>query len=143
MNQTWRLRVRTAEAAARLVWARALIELIPFSWWRRWLGSCAPNGPSPPTAPAPADPVEARRLARHVDRAAARLSFPVKCLPRAIALAGMLRRRRVSYALVLAARPLKQRTGHDDLHAWVDVCGEVVIGDLPGPWLRVLVLTFR
>lgn len=79
----------------------------------------------------------ARRLARHVDRAARRLTLPVKCLPRAMALSIMLRRRAIPHRLVIGARPAVLRTGTDDLHAWIEVGGAIIIGELPGPWLNV------
>jgi len=26
----------------------------------------------------------------------------------------------------------------DDLHAWVEVAGKTILGDLPGPWVETL-----
>ena len=80
----------------------------------------------------------ARRLAGHVERAAQRLPFETKCLPRAMALSWLLRRRRLGHCVVIAVRPPELRDGDHGLHAWVEVDGETVIGDLPGPWLETL-----
>jgi hypothetical protein len=63
---------------------------------------------------------------------------PVKCLPRAMALSWMLRRRRIGHAAVIAVRPNGLRRSPDDLHAWIEVAGLRVMGDLPGPWIETL-----
>ena len=133
----WRLRARTAEAAAALALARLMVARVPFHRWRNRLG--APAAPAEWAEPS-ALAADARRLARHVERAAGRLPFETKCLPRAIALAWMLRRRQIGYRLVIAVRPSVLRSGEDDLHAWVEAGGSVVIGDLPGPWAPILII---
>lgn len=81
---------------------------------------------------------ESRRLAAHVDGAARRAPFQTKCLPRAMALSWMLRARKIDHAVVFAVRPEAERGSADQLHAWVEVAGETVIGDLPGPWVETL-----
>lgn len=129
-ERTWRLRGRTLEAMALLCAARLLIGLVPFRRWRRALGwagaeAAQPGGPRPAV------------LARHVERAASRLPFEAKCLPRAMALSWMLRRRKIGHAIVLAARPASRRDAGDDLHSWVEKEGRVLIGELPGPWIEV------
>lgn len=126
----WRLRARTVEAMAGLAAARAVIAFAPLERWHGHLGLAG--------AASEAELAEAQRLARHVDRAAGRLPFASKCLPRAIALSRMLRRRRISHRMMLAARPVETRTGNDDLHAWVEVGKTIVIGNLAGPWLVLL-----
>ena len=83
---------------------------------------------------------EAVRLASHVERAGLRLPLEFKCLPRAMALSWMLKRRGLPHSLTIAARPKAARGGADDLHAWIEVDGRIVLGDLPGPWLTVLTL---
>ncbi len=81
---------------------------------------------------------EVRRLAASVDRAATWLPFTTKCLPRAVALSWILKREQVAHTLIIAVRPERLRGLHDDLHAWVEIGGVKVIGDLPGPWLETL-----
>lgn len=128
--ETWRLRGRTLEAIALLLAARAAIALTPLERWRKHLGL---EGSDSETCPA-----EARRLARHVERAAGYIPFEAKCLPRAMALSRMLRRRKIPHRLAIAARPASARGGNDDLHARVEVGSTIVIGNLPGPWLVLL-----
>jgi hypothetical protein len=81
---------------------------------------------------------DSRRFATHVDRAATLLPFQTKCLPRAMALSWMLRRERIQHALVIAVRPAELRDAADGLHAWVEVDGAKIIGELPGPWVETL-----
>jgi Transglutaminase-like superfamily len=130
--ESWRLRLRTLEAMVWLVLARLLIALVPLPRWQQHFGLGGDDRPG--------DAAAARRCARHVDRAAGRLPLECKCLPRAMALSRILRRRKVSHRLTIAVRPLAERSGGDDLHAWVDVGGETVIGDLPGLWATLFTL---
>lgn len=81
---------------------------------------------------------EANRIARQVEWAAERLPFTSKCLPRAIALSWVLRRKRIGHAVVIAARPEHMRQAGDVLHAWVEVSGAKILGELPGPWVETL-----
>ena len=113
---------------ALLCWARLLIARVPLKRWRDTLGDSAGRESS----------TEARRLARQVERAATRLPFETKCLARAMALSWLLRRRHLRHTVVFAVRPPSQRDSADALHAWVEIEGETIIGDLPGPWLEAL-----
>lgn len=123
------MRARTAEAAVRLVAARLRVARGGFGHWRDRLGLAGQ---------AAGDQLaEAHRLARHVDRAAGRLPIKLLCLPRAMALSAMLRRRALPHEVVIAARPRGARGGEDDLHAWVECGGETVLGALPGPWAEL------
>ena len=125
----WRMRRITVRAMAWLCLARLLVGLVPFRLWRGSLGWTGPAEPENPVAV---------RLARHVERAAGRLPFKVLCLPRAMALSWMLRRARIRNAVVVAIRPPHEREGDDSLHAWVEVSGTRILGDLPGPWHETL-----
>ncbi|MFM5918265.1 MAG: lasso peptide biosynthesis B2 protein [Novosphingobium sp.] len=129
--EPWAARLRTLRAMALLLWARALITFAPFRLWRRGLGQRMEGGSA-------VDAAQVRRLAAQVERAALRLPLAAKCLPRAMALSWLLRWSNIPHRLVLAVRPPAQRGGADDLHAWVEVEGRIVLGDLPGPWLRLL-----
>ena len=117
---------------ARLIAARGVVALMPLE---RWHGRFGLTGPVTPAALA-----EARRLAAHVRRGAGRLPLASKCLPQALALSRMLRRRRIAHHLIIAARPDAARTGKDDLHAWIEVDTAIVLGDLPGPWMPLFSL---
>lgn len=128
----WAARAETVEAMARLVHARLLIALLPFGRWRHRLGAPVTD----PTRRCPV-PAEARRLARVIDRGTMRLPLHLKCLPRAMALQAMLRRRGCESQLVIAVLPGSLRGGIDDLHAWVELGGEILIGASEEPY-RVL-----
>ncbi|MBW8784797.1 MAG: lasso peptide biosynthesis B2 protein [Novosphingobium sp.] len=122
---------------ALLCVARLLVALVPLRLWRGSIGRLDGAGQSLAT---PHRVAAARRLAVHVERAAGRLPFATKCLPRAMALAWLLRKRRWPYVLRIAVRPQLARDGSDDLHAWVECGGRIVIGELPGPWSMLLSL---
>jgi hypothetical protein len=130
-REFWRPKLRTAAAAARLCWAQLLVRSIPFQRWQGSLGYSA-------TSDQLADSVEARRLAADVEWAAKRLPFATKCLPRAMALSWMLRRRQIGHATVIAVRPDQLRQSPDALHAWVEVNRERIFGNLPGQWIETL-----
>lgn len=133
MTEKWRSRLRTAEAMVALSAARLLIETVPFNRWRDLLGSTAGEADQ-----LPAMKERAQRLAAHVEWAATKLPFATKCLPRAMALSWMLRRQRLAHAMVLAVRPADRRQSPDALHAWVELDGQKIMGDLPGPWIEFL-----
>lgn len=130
MSETWRLRLRTLEAMSGLTCARLLIAWVPLERWRHRLGVTGQTGVD--------QLADARRLAAHVARASGRVPFRAKCLPQALALSWMLRKRDIAHDLVIAARPAGTRHGDDDLHAWVEAGETVVLGELPGPWVEVL-----
>jgi Transglutaminase-like superfamily len=122
----WRLLV--AEALGWLVLARLLVAGPRLGRWRRWLG---PVAHEPLTArPDAAD----HRLAAAVQRAAARLPGGAKCLPQAMALHWMLRRRSRPSQLVIATLPGAERGRLDSLHAWIEAGGEILIGGLDLPF---------
>lgn len=131
-SSPWRLRARTLEAMAGLAAARVVIALVPLARWRDRFGL---GGPSNADAL-----VEARKLAAHVRRGAGRLPIASKCLPQALALSWMLRRRRITHRLTIAARPTEARGAGDDLHAWIELDGVIVLGELPGPWLALFIV---
>ena len=134
------------EAALFLLLARLLVVHVPMRHWRRWLVTAegpAPAGGPPadshsagnPEGPAPAGAHLActppqrlpRRVARIVRRVAPHVPFPAVCLPQAMALQWMLRRRGVASRLFFGARRKAQGAGLD-FHAWLTVGGECVIG---------------
>lgn len=130
------MRRATARALATLIVARLAAALVPFAWLRDRLGHAG--------AADPAQLAAARRLAAHVDRAAWRLGGLTRCLHRATALSWQLQRRGIAHTVVIAARPAGQRgQDGDDLHAWVDCAGAVILGELPGPWLELARLPLR
>jgi hypothetical protein len=122
--------MRTLNAIVLLCPAWFLVHYVPLDRWRKSLGFAGTSSSE--------QAIEARRLAAHVERAGSLLPFPTKCLPRAIAFSWMLRRRRIGHAIVVAVRPAPLRDAPDGLHAWVDVGGEKILGELPGPWVETL-----
>lgn len=129
----WRWRLLVGEAMLRLSLARMLVRLVPLRWWGHWLGRAAPHQ----AGQGEADPA-AWRLARAVLRGAARLPFETKCLPRAIALHTMLRRNNLESRMVIAVLDPRRRGDLEDLHAWVESKGEIVIGALDFPFHPVV-----
>lgn len=119
--------LRTGRAMALLALAGLLVALVPFERWRGSLG-----------LPGDGRVEDAKRHAADVDWAARRLPMRPKCLPRAMALSWLLRRRGIGHAVVMAVRPPGLRAEPDALHAWVEAGGERVLGDLPGPWVETL-----
>ena len=123
----------TLRAMVHLVAAMALVTLVPFRLWRGTLDGLAADG----TALAGDGDRAARQYAAHVARAVSRLPMPVKCLPQAIALSRMLTRAGLAHGVVFAARPAGHARPGSALHAWVEREGVIIIGDLPGPWIRI------
>lgn len=126
MPERWQGWLLTGEAMIELSLARLIIVAVPLRHWGRWFGQRHRSGQSRSS--------DVRILARHLQRAAQRLPFESKCLPRAMALGRMLGRRGIAHHMVIGARPAQQRKGTDDLHAWIEVDGTVILGELPGPW---------
>jgi len=131
-----RAQMRTVRAGALLCLAGLLVAGVPFRVWRCGLGpeeQCDEQ----------LDLAIVRRLAAHVERAAGRLPFTVKCLPQAMALSWQLRRRGAAHRVVFALRPPGQRQAADMLHAWIEYRDRIILGELPGLWVRVLELPER
>ena len=126
-NGPWRARGATLEAMVWLMCARCLIAWVPFGRWRPWLGKPVGAEPGDPLLRLD-DNLAGRRLARAVARAAGRLPGESRCLPRAMALQWMLRRRGLGSVLHIGVLPGNARGSLDDLHAWVTRLGEVLIG---------------
>lgn len=134
----WASRALTGEALVSILVAKLLVQGVRFSAWRDTLGR-----PACPTEFAVVQrdlPPAAHRCAAAVERAAARLPGKARCLPQAMALQWMLRRRKFAPRLVLGVIGGQQRGGIDDLHAWVALDGAVLIGETQMPYHPVLTL---
>ena len=110
------------EAAVTLTVASMRLRWRPQSETSGLLGN--PRPPAPPSAPAAGASSEAIRIGRAVERMAAVLPWHPVCLPRAVAVASMLRRRGIechAHLGVTGDRP-------PEAHAWVTVGGVVVQG---------------
>lgn len=129
-------RLETLEAMAFLTFARLLIACVRFDRWRAALGRQS-DTPLQSTA----DRLDFH-LARVTDRAAGHLPFTCLCLPRAMALHWLLWRRRRPSELVIATLPEARRGAPDDLHAWVEKGGKILIGNTNLPYQPIIRLVF-
>jgi hypothetical protein len=129
-----RHRRRVAEAAALLLAARSLITFVPFEKWRGLLGQRL-DGPDGANG---SDPALLKPLLDAHKRALARLPFEFDCLPSAMALHWMLRRRGIASVLSIGALPKQGRGSIDDLHAWVSVNGTIRLGERPQTYITLL-----
>lgn len=114
---------------AWLALARLAVGLVPFRLWRRLLGRIVTGSARPCT-----DPRLATRLAASVERGAMRLPFHTKCLPRALALHAMMRRRGLPALLVIGVLDNQRRGALEDLHAWVETDDGILIGAIAEPF---------
>lgn len=141
--RTNRSRLQVLRAAAFIVVARLLVRFVPLHAWRSTVGEVVPatatgsaadssgDGETPDARVLhnsdPAKLAQARWLGRCVDRAARYLPGISRCLPRAVALHWMLRLRGIPAQTVIAFK-IEDRSGADAYHAWVELNGEMVIG---------------
>lgn len=148
-----RARLRTLEAMALAIVARALVRFVPLARWKHLLGESqsAPPGASGPSGPplnAGVNPsaqkvaqngtdLAVRQCVAAVRRAALRLPATL-CLPQAMALHWMLARRGIESIVTIGFLPVSQRGTRDDLHAWVDWQGITVLGDSGGTHASLL-----
>jgi hypothetical protein len=109
-----------------------VVATLPFNWWRDTLGGKLGMGTADNAV------ADALRFAAHVEWAARLLPFSTKCLPRAMALSWILRSRGIPHCVTFAVRPAAQRGPGDPLHAWVEIAGATILGELPGPWVETL-----
>lgn len=127
------------EAALALLRARWL-TLGPAARFTRALGRLQPDrearpGANPVPQPGPAAAAalaEARRVSAMVDAVARHLPLRALCLEQAIAIRAMLARRGVPVVVTLGvARTAGGRRSADRAaHAWVDVAGQTVAGEV-------------
>jgi hypothetical protein len=110
------------EAAITLTIASVRLHWRPQSEISALLGSARPASPSSATSAVASS--EAIQIGRAVERVAAVLPWHPVCLPRAVAAASMLRRRRIDCRAHLGVRGDKP----PEAHAWVTVGGVVVQG---------------
>ena len=124
-GQRW----QTVQAAVLLAFADALVRFVPFSTWKRTLGVVEKDGALSSTGDEATDRIaDARALARRVERAARRMPWQAKCLPKAVALQWQLRRAGIPSRLVIAIHR-QERSGRHAYHAWIEIGGAMVIGE--------------
>lgn len=130
----WRWRCLVGEAMLRLSLARLLIAAVPLRLWLRMLGEPVKSGSGVGEADA-----ETRLIASAINRGANRLPFATKCLPRAVALHAMLSLRHKPSRLVIAVLDRSKLDAAEELHAWVESRGEIVIGKLDFPFHPIVI----
>lgn len=114
---TARERILYAEAMLFLLWAEALVYLVPVRHWRASLTGSPEGGASLALL---------RDIKRAVERAARHAPMPAKCLSQALAAAWMLRRRGVAGTIKLGAA--RGPEGALAFHAWLTVGPHIVTG---------------
>jgi len=117
--------------------AKGLVAWVPFAFWRASLGEVVERPAAMAGTPGP----RLRSVVAAVRRAVARAPFPVKCLPQAMALQWMLRRRGLGSVLTVGTLPKAGRGTLDDLHAWVTVAGRICLGQSERGYVPVLHLS--
>lgn len=115
---------------ALLTAARCLIALFRLNLWRGLLGESLDDA-----GPAAAPSATARALAAAIERGSMRLPFTCKCLPRALALHWMLRWRGLPSQLVITVLDPAHRGEGENLHAWVEAGGAILIGAIERPYV--------
>jgi len=118
-----------AEAAVMLLLARLLVARVPMRYWRGTLGVTTPGDGRPTPGPTGGHEVSPAlwRIRLAVHRATRRLPVRLRCLPKAMALQWMARRRGLDCTLHIGLA----RDAAEPLHAWID-CGSVqVMGRTP------------
>lgn len=120
----WRWRARLIEAMALLVLARYLIRAVPMKRWRGTLGKLG----EPRAGQFDAN---YRDVSRAVVRAAGKLPGEYVCLPRAMAVQWMLRRRGLPSAIIIGVTPQQTGAKSHAFHAWVEGGGQIIIGEDP------------
>lgn len=110
------------EAWRWLLHARVSLWVLPFSRVQQRYAAGPAERHGPRGSGGPGDVATAIRRARHLVPAA-------DCLPQALAAQAMLRRRGIACTVRIGVA----RDVQDELeaHAWVEVAGQVVVGDLP------------
>lgn len=113
--------LRAVEALALLIAARLALSVLPVGLIFRSLRLTM----EPAAAFDDRVPPAARPIGLAIDRAARRLPGETRCLPRALAGALMLRRRRLQATVVLGVR---SKDGLLKAHAWLLSAGAPVLG---------------
>lgn len=105
-----------------LVLAKYLIRAVPLHRWRGTLGRVG----EPDAAEFNA---AYRDVSRSVVGAARKLPGDYVCLPRAMAVQWMLRRRGLASAIVFGVTPQQSGEKRHAFHAWVEGGGKIIIGE--------------
>lgn len=117
-------------AMAYVAVARLLVRFVPLIRWRDSIGLVVAAERALAMRVVPLKPgvrSALQSVVHQIDRACVRLPGHSRCLPRAVALVWLLRRRSLPLLTVIAFSKI-DRTGEDAYHAWVECGGEILIG---------------
>ncbi len=125
MTQWYRRRL-VVEALLLLPFSQFLVRSIKIG---RWSGTLEAPSPRLRDAPEGESVLDiARQIGRSVERASWRAGSTAKCLPKAVVVMWMLRRRDIPARLVIASLYKEHQGNSDKLHAWVEIDSEFIIG---------------
>ena len=116
----WRI---VLEAVFTLLWVKLTLKLFSFSRYKKELA------PQPQFSADAIDRQTAAELVWAVDRLSARAPNALNCLPRALAVQRLLRRRGAEGRMRFGIR--KTETGQITAHAWLTLHEEVIVGRVP------------
>ena len=134
----WSGRLQTLRAMALIAQAQLLIRFVPLDKWHRSLGRVIK--PVAGKNEAGAGDSWAKAQAARVKRAATRFPVEPKCLAQAMALQWLLVKGNASSRLVIAMKGEGAKEP-DGFHAWVELDGEMLIGECDSSQYRTL-MTF-
>lgn len=123
-------RMKVLRAMAFVALARFFVRFVPLPRWRNTVGDLVEAGAALTVRSAPLERGvrnAVQSAVNQIDRACLRLPGTSRCLPRAIALGWLLRKRSLPLLTVIAFSKV-DRTGEDAYHAWVECNGEMLIG---------------
>ncbi|MEZ5688155.1 MAG: lasso peptide biosynthesis B2 protein [Caenibius sp.] len=129
MSGSVRWRLKVLHTAVLLVLARLLVRFVPMNKWQMTLGHVVTRPAEGRATATNREPRhwDAHTLARVVDRACRYVPGTNKCLARAMALQWLMIGAGFPARLVLAVHH-SDRKGDHAFHAWVESCGNMVIG---------------
>lgn len=114
------------EAGFFLAREKAYLAFLPFSSYKKRLAS-SPHAESDCKAPLSRE--QLAEVVWAVDRLSQMAPRALNCLPRALAVQGMLRRRKSEGTICFGVRKTEQ--GLLTAHAWVEINDEVIVGAVP------------
>ncbi|WP_185960249.1 lasso peptide biosynthesis B2 protein [Erythrobacter insulae] len=115
-----------AEIILGLMFARVLIKLVPFRWWKRLLGPIDSQSHSDQQRLSAKQIKQASDIGRMIKRLARKQKFEAVCFPQAITGRWILKRRGIPSNILIGSR--KDPGTGMAFHAWLKVGDQVVTG---------------
>jgi len=127
MRLPGRNKMALIESAVLLCYAQLLVSVLPYALWSHTLGPIRESAPVPSHNIADTNPVQMTGWT--VEVAARYLPWGPACLPRAMAMKWMLKRRNIQSDLCIGIHPpALKNVGQANLHAWLTVGPDTVSG---------------